>query len=176
MGSGKLYALPANTERKVKGRSFLRPLLFAGILLLSSPIISKAQDTAPVFVSPSTQLLVCENSAAIDLGSYLTINDPDTEQTETWTVVSNPSWGTLAGFPTAGSTGSAGGSVTPVGTSYTPNVGYSGPDQFSIMVDDGNGGTAVITITVVVNMPPITYPWGCSRCLCRRYQHHYCIH
>jgi hypothetical protein len=34
---------------------------------------------------------------------------------------------------------------------YTPNVGFSGSDSFTYIIDDGNGGTAAATVTVTVN-------------------------
>ncbi|WP_068606939.1 tandem-95 repeat protein [Paenibacillus swuensis] len=50
--------------------------------------------------------------------------------------------------------------VNPDGTyTYTPNADYNGPDSFSVLVDDGNGGTdtATVSITVTpVNDPPVT--------------------
>src|ERR1035437_8858511 len=98
MGSGNFYAQPANTKRNVKGNRFLRSFLFAGVLLMGLPFVSKAINTAPVFVTSSTQLAVCQNSPAVDLSTYLAINDPNTGDLETWSVVSGPSSGALAGF------------------------------------------------------------------------------
>ena len=160
MGSGKLYSRPANTKKNVKGNRFVRSFLFAGILLISMPFVSKATpNTAPVFVTVNTQLLVCENTAAVSLTSYLTVSDPDTNQTETWSIVTGPTAGTLdgftgPGFTTQNTTGPTGGITAPIGLTYTPNTGYAGPDQFTINVDDGNGGSSTITINVVVDMPP----------------------
>jgi hypothetical protein len=36
---------------------------------------------------------------------------------------------------------------------YRPNEGFSGTDQFTYTVDDGNGGTATGTVTVIVGTP-----------------------
>ena len=56
----------------------------------------------------------------------------------------------------------ANGVVTFTGTSvtYTPNTGYTGSDSFTYIIDDGNGDTAIGTVTVTVtasggNTPPI---------------------
>ncbi|KWU60944.1 tandem-95 repeat protein [Priestia megaterium] len=41
---------------------------------------------------------------------------------------------------------------------YTPNVNFNGTDQFTVLVSDGQGGTAVSTITITVlpvNDPPV---------------------
>ncbi|WP_141559025.1 cadherin-like domain-containing protein, partial [Priestia megaterium] len=41
--------------------------------------------------------------------------------------------------------------VNPDGTfTYTPNENYNGIDSFSIVVSDGQGGTAVSTITITI--------------------------
>ncbi|WP_369361872.1 tandem-95 repeat protein, partial [Priestia megaterium] len=58
-------------------------------------------------------------------------------------------------------TGPANGTVVvnPDGTyTYTPNENYNGVDSFSVVVSDGQGGTAVSTITITilpVNDPPV---------------------
>ncbi|MGW9017006.1 tandem-95 repeat protein, partial [Priestia megaterium] len=58
-------------------------------------------------------------------------------------------------------TGSVNGTVVvnPDGTyTYTPNENYNGVDSFSVVVSDGQGGTAVSTITITilpVNDPPV---------------------
>ncbi|WP_210607808.1 tandem-95 repeat protein [Priestia flexa] len=50
--------------------------------------------------------------------------------------------------------------VNPNGTfTYTPNLNFNGTDVFTVLVSDGQGGTAVSTITIniiPVNDPPIT--------------------
>ncbi|RFB21146.1 tandem-95 repeat protein, partial [Bacillus sp. ALD] len=50
--------------------------------------------------------------------------------------------------------------VNPDGTfSYQPNANFNGTDQFTVLVSDGQGGTAVSTVTInviPVNDPPIT--------------------
>ncbi|WP_423145310.1 tandem-95 repeat protein [Priestia sp. 40] len=49
--------------------------------------------------------------------------------------------------------------VNPDGSySYTPNENYTGVDSFSVVVSDGQGGTAISTITITiqpVNDPPV---------------------
>ncbi|MFP3671167.1 cadherin-like domain-containing protein, partial [Priestia sp. SIMBA_032] len=49
--------------------------------------------------------------------------------------------------------------VNPDGTyTYTPNENYNGIDSFSVVVSDGQGETAVSTITITVlpvNDPPV---------------------
>ncbi|WP_394530718.1 Ig-like domain-containing protein [Priestia aryabhattai] len=42
--------------------------------------------------------------------------------------------------------------------SYQPNLNFNGTDQFTVLVSDGQGGTAVstVTINVILLMIPIT--------------------
>ena len=44
---------------------------------------------------------------------------------------------------------------------YTPPTGYFGPDTFIYTISNGQGGTAVGTVTVTVTPPP---PRNCRRC------------
>ena len=109
-------------------------------------------NSAPVFAGGSPQLLTACGNAATDINSLLAVNDIDPGQTETWSVTSAPTHGTLGGFP--GSMFSTGSTLTPTGFSYSPGIGYIGNDTFSVTVDDGNGGTATTTIYVTVIPSP----------------------
>ncbi|TYK76672.1 retention module-containing protein [Comamonas sp. Z1] len=66
----------------------------------------------------------------------------------TYTVDKQPENGTLVFNPTTGE------------YTYTPNENYNGPDQFTVIVDDGNGGKATsiinIGVTPVLDVPTIT--------------------
>lgn len=106
------------------------------------------------FVNGTPQsLTVCKNAAATSINSLLTIEDPTPGLTETWTVTSAPTHGTLGGFPFA--TLSTGSNVTPTGLTYTPAGGYSGPDAFTIQVSNGTQ-TSSTTINVNVSSPNVT--------------------
>ncbi len=109
---------------------------------------------APVFVNgPVQSLVICQNSAA-SLASALAVTDIDLAQTETWTVLSGPTNGSLSGFPV--SAPSTGGVVLPGGLSYTPTVGYIGVDAFTIGVFDGMAyDTTVVNVTVQAMPQPI---------------------
>ncbi|WP_146154560.1 Ig-like domain-containing protein, partial [Chitinophaga ginsengisoli] len=43
---------------------------------------------------------------------------------------------------------------------YTPAAGYTGPDSFTILISDGRGGTAIVTVNITVNPPPNNPPTG----------------
>jgi len=151
MGSGNLYARPANTKKNVKGSRLVRSFLFAGLLLLGMPFVTKAQ---PVFVHGASQTItVCQSSAYDSLGEALTISDPSYGVTETWTVVSGPSNGTLSGFPF--SSASDGGVLTTAGANptYTPNSGYF-TDVIIIQDSNANGQITQTVINIVVTPSP----------------------
>lgn len=161
MGSGKLYTQPTNTNKNAKRSRFTRGFFFAGMLLLSMPLVSKATNTPPTYTGPSTQIYsICQNAVSGDFTSLLTVNDPDAGDVETWSVGVSPAHGSLSGFNTVAI--ATGGPVGPsTSVTYTPNSGYSGADQFTVIVSDGNGGTAIDTINVAVSaLPTITFPTG----------------
>ena len=109
-------------------------------------------NTPPTFTNSSPQALtVCQNASAISINSLLTVSDVNFGQTETWSVTTSPSHGTLGGFTTTKSSGST--SITPTGLTYTPTSGYSGSDQFVIRVSDG-AATASMTVNVTVAAAP----------------------
>ncbi len=117
---------------------------------LSGTVTVSSGPTTPSFTG-STSLVVCSNTTNNDINSNLAITDAGTGLTETWTVSSAPSHGTLSGFPY--NTTSTGGAVSPTGLSYTPTTSYTGSDAFTIMVSNGTN-TATATINVTVNPSP----------------------
>lgn len=105
----------------------------------------------PAFAGGHSQsLTVCENSAAASLDTLLRVSDSTAGHTDTWTVITGASHGTLAAAYTATSTGST---ITPTGLSYTPATGFSGTDSFKIKVSDGSN-TDSTTVHVVINPLP----------------------
>ena len=111
--------------------------------------VTVTANTAPVFTGGSTQSLsVCQDAGATAINTLLTVSDVSAGQTETWTVTSGPSNGSLGGFSTTAGSGSS--SITPTGLTYTPTAGYNGADAFTIQVSDGIA-TASKTINVTVN-------------------------
>jgi hypothetical protein len=119
-------------------------------------------DIAPSFVNGPLQGFVACSNASSSINSLLGVSDVDPGQTETWTVLSGPLNGALAGLPATVT--STGGTVTPSGLSYTPASGYSGTDVFTIQVSDGIA-TSVTTITATVNPTPnVTAPSSQAVC------------
>ncbi len=107
----------------------------------------------PVFTgghSQSLPICVTEASLSVPINSLLMISDADLGQTETWSLVLPPSHGTILSAYTSISTG---GTITPVGLTYTPTVGYIGSDIFKVIISDGFA-TDTTTINVTVNPLP----------------------
>ncbi len=111
-------------------------------------------DRLPFFVGGTTQnFSVCHNSGAVDCGNLLRAIDYDTAQTLTWSVMATPAHGVLSASYTAASTGST---ITPTGLSYTPTVGYAGPDAFTVQISDGIASTTtVVNVTVDTAAPTV---------------------
>ncbi len=110
----------------------------------------------PVFVvlPSAASFAICQNSAAYNINSLLTVSDPDNAQTLTWTVSAAPVNGTLTGFNAATALSNSS-NVVPTGLNYTPNSGFSGNDVFTVQVSDGYASTT-LTINVTVNKLPST--------------------
>ena len=104
---------------------------------------------APVFVGGHMQYVTaCEGVELINLDSLLAASDIDTGQSETWSLISGPSHGTVAA---AYSTLSTGGTMLPASLGYVPATSYSGLDSFKVRITDG---TASDTTTIFVNLLP----------------------
>lgn len=106
-------------------------------------------------VTGAQNLVVGGNSDAVGIGSLMAVNDGTTGNSITWSIGTNCSHGSLAGFP--GTLSSNGGTVTPSGVTYTPTPGYTGFDQFVIQATNGTS-TSSATVNVTVNAAPaVTY-------------------
>ncbi|WP_130471852.1 ELWxxDGT repeat protein, partial [Candidatus Magnetaquicoccus inordinatus] len=99
--------------------------------------LTVVNNTNPLYVQSTTQVISMSiNSTQIDLGSYLHVNDPDSEQTLTWSGQGSTEMGYL---DISSATASSGGTdiAPPEGSIiYTP---YSSEDSdhFSVQVSDG---------------------------------------
>ena len=110
--------------------------------------------STPTFAYGQGAYLATCPGATVVFDSMLTITDLEAGQTETFTVISAPTHGTLSGFPaTAVSNGTV--SITrPSGLSYTAST-YVGSDSFQVQVSDG-GLADTFTIYVVSGTSSIT--------------------
>ncbi len=114
------------------------------------------EDTATVFIivqaGPNSEPVAEDDTETVPMDTPVAIDvlandsDPDGDDL-TVTFLTNAQNGTVSILPN--------GDIL-----YTPNPGYTGPDEFSYEVGDGNGGedAAVVTITVfddTMNGPPV---------------------
>ena len=107
---------------------------------------------APVFTTGNNaSFTICQNAAAVSLDGYLGVDDL-TAGTLTWSVSSGPAHGSLNGFSQTQPSGGYG--ITPAGTSYTPTVGYSGTDNFTIRVTDNLGNIINKSFNVTITALP----------------------
>ena len=149
-----MYTRP-NTHNNINSHTTMRILFFISLFL--SPLLTFARpsttNSLPSFVNGASQTIsFCENALATPINAQLAVNDADTGQTETWTITTAPSHGTLSGFAT--SITSTGTTLTPAGLTYTPSVGYSGTDVFTIQISDGIA-VATTTVNVTVFAMPV---------------------
>ena len=119
-------------------------------------------NRSPSFTHGHTQTFtVCENSSAAAIDTTLAIIDSDIGQTETWVLFTPPAHGTAVTAYTATSTGAI---ITPIGLTYTPTPGYSGPDSFQVKVDDGI--SIDITTIYVTIIPTLVDVIVCPSSVC----------
>jgi len=84
---------------------------------------------------------------AYSLDSLCWVTDLDLGQTESWSIVTPPAHGTLAGFPATASSNGDHSTTKPVGLSYTANSTYAGGDFFRVQVtDDGTYDTVNVYV------------------------------
>ena len=102
----------------------------------------------PIFKGGNRDSLSLCTSTNISISSYLTVHDTDAGQNLTWGIAANAHHGTVVASFSATTAGC--GNITPAGLSYTPVIGYSGPDSFKVVVSDGFlTDTATVIITVI---------------------------
>jgi gliding motility-associated-like protein len=110
-------------------------------------------NSSPRFDSGiAVHLSVCENSSATLISPKLSVSDSNSGQTETWSLLTAPVHGIIAGLSTTIS--STGSFVVPMSVTYTPSVGYSGSDSCYIIVSDG---AATDTMVLYVSILPLPY-------------------
>ncbi|MCZ4294552.1 VCBS domain-containing protein, partial [Vibrio sinaloensis] len=101
----------------------------------------------PVFVDlnndPLGESLAVVTDEDTPISGTLTATDQNAQDILTFSQSSAPSNGTAV--------------VNPDGTwTYTPDENYNGPDSFTVIVDDGNGGTD--TLVVNIDVTPVNDP------------------
>ena len=146
------YSASATAPTKAGNYTVTATVAANGNYSTASSAATAFQITSTPSFTGSNTLSVCQNTGATSINSNLAITDAVTSGSETWTITTAPSHGTLSGFSTTSSAN--GGALTPSGLTYTPTDGFSGTDNFSITVTNAAGKTATQNITVTVNALP----------------------
>ncbi|MDA3875338.1 MAG: cadherin domain-containing protein [Kiritimatiellae bacterium] len=122
------------------------------LIITATPLPSG--NAAPTFNDgASTTLTVNENVTATSINDLLDIADTDTGDTLTWSVTSGPSSGSLGGFNASGT--SNGGTVTPTGLTYMPDINYAGGDSFTIQISDGTDTNSITVDVTISDVNPV---------------------
>lgn len=160
MGSGIFYSRIAETKENVKKRRFKKTLALAGILLCCMHFNSFATPPSFISANPAT-IAVCQDAPTpFDINAYLSVNEADAGHTITWSILQNPTSGTLTqpSGPSYSTTATGGVNVVPTNTFlYSPNPGVSGQDAFQVLVMNDSAQADTITILVTINeLPTVT--------------------
>ena len=99
--------------------------------------------TIPVTISPVNDAPIATPTSSTTnedqpVKGQIVARDPD-QDLLTYSVTTTPEHGTVSLDPTTGA------------YTYTPNANYNGSDSFTVLVDDGKGGTTSITVPVTIN-------------------------
>jgi Secretion system C-terminal sorting domain len=103
----------------------------------------------PLFANGNLQhFSVCQSSTFDSLGNVLKVIDSDGRQFEHWSLLVNPTHGTIAATDSIWSTSFP---LTPSGLYYTPTTGYTGLDTFKVVITDGiDFDTTLVAVSVDV--------------------------
>jgi trimeric autotransporter adhesin len=102
---------------------------------------------APAFAGGAVQTTMACAGVSKDITTLLAVNDPDSMNTETWSLLAAPAHGTATAGYVTNSTGST---VTPTGLTYMATAGYYGMDTFRVAITDCEF-TDSVTIAVRVD-------------------------
>ena len=151
MRSAHFYAPLILREKKAKGHGFVRTFLFAGLLLLMLPSVSRANTPIPTAPGGANQSHDVCGGVPVSLNTWLAAIDGDPTNMDTWSEFVAPSHGTLSGFPHSQSAASSG---VPTGLFYTPDDATVTFDDFVINVADDDGNSVNIFIHLNINPGP----------------------
>ncbi len=116
-------------------------------------VTNTAPALAPTFAGGDLQnLSVCNTGTATAINTLLTISDSSHTLQLTWAPNRLPAHGTLTAAYT---TISNGGDNATTGLTYLADPAYSGPDTFSVAVNDGLIGCVLTTVAVTTNLVPV---------------------
>jgi hypothetical protein len=103
---------------------------------------------APVYAEGSVANIRMCMSTAKNIDTLLTLSDGNSGQQLNWSVLLPAAHGTAAA---AGTVTTTGGTLMPAGFSYTPAIGYSGADSFTVVATDCGNLSDTIMVRVLVD-------------------------
>ena len=116
------------------------------IQLTSTPTFAYGRG---LYIAPATGM-------PLSLDSLMWVTDLDAGQTETWSVVTPPTYGTLIGFPTTAVCNGDLSTTKPTGISYSALSTYTGKDFFRVRVTDGvNSDTVNVSVGPMSSVDPL---------------------
>ncbi len=98
----------------------------------------------PTFAFGNGQYIEPTVGIAYPLDSMMWAADIDSGEAETWSIVTAPLHGTLAGFPASSPSNGVYRTTKPTGLSYTAATSYAGGDVFRARVSDGTHSDTII--------------------------------
>jgi hypothetical protein len=115
--------------------------------------VGTAHAASRAFAGGSTQTLhTCSNTAPVSVDEVMTIPETQEGKAITWTIATPPAHGHLSGFDNATVIAQKG-AVKPTGVTYQPETGFTGMDEFTVQVADGDKRSNT-TVTVFVKESP----------------------
>ena len=123
-----------------------------GVATVTVSLTDDATAGGPAITTPAQTFTITVNRPPVAMEQSVTTtrNTPHAVTLDAWdmdgdaltyTVVSGPAHGSLSG-------------IAP-NLTYTPALGYTGPDSFSFTANDGQATSAPATVTITVNAPPV---------------------
>jgi hypothetical protein len=103
---------------------------------------------APVYAEGSVANIRMCMSTTKNIDTLLTLSDGNSGQQLNWIVLLPAAHGTATA---AGTVTTTGGTLMPAGFSYTPVIGYSGTDSFTVAATDCGNLSDTITVRVLVD-------------------------
>ena len=118
------------------------PATTTGACSPAAPVLPATEPVLPTCNTPPTanpQSVTTLEDTPVTI--TLTASDPD-NQPLTFSIVTPPAHGSLGPIMNA--------TATSAQVVYTPDPNYNGPDSFTFMANDGNGGTAIAAVSITV--------------------------
>lgn len=130
-------------------------LLFGILLCLAT---SQVFAQAKFVYAPGWMVDACQNTT-FSLDTVLTVYGGIQGNANSWSIVKNPTGGTLSNLPYTGVVGTSS-YLNPANISYTPNVGYTGQDTFTVKYKEGIDSSVMTVYINVLATASTSFTYG----------------